>query len=212
MSGLMLGVNWLSAKDLIETFGTIGLILIVFIESGLLPVPLPGDSILVLAGAFCATNKAGDPHLNLAVGGARHPGRRDSGRADRLPARKPLRHPPVQTATPGSSRPPTSSGPRSSSIGAGRARWSSPGSSRWCARSCRCSPARGTCPQRKFFVANADRRGALDRRYQHARLRGRPVDLDRQVHPADRRRDHRVVVDPAVPRVPPAQSAQASKG
>jgi membrane-associated protein len=67
MTGLMLGVNWLSAKDLIETFGTIGLILVVFVESGLLPVPLPGDSILVLAGAFCATNKAGDPHLNLAA-------------------------------------------------------------------------------------------------------------------------------------------------
>jgi len=60
-------VNWLSAKDLIETFGTIGLILVVFVESGLLPVPLPGDSILVLAGAFCATNKPGDPHLNLAA-------------------------------------------------------------------------------------------------------------------------------------------------
>jgi membrane-associated protein len=67
MFGLMVGVNWLSAKDLIETFGTIGLILIVFVESGLLPVPLPGDSILVLAGAFSATNKPGDPHLNLAA-------------------------------------------------------------------------------------------------------------------------------------------------
>lgn len=64
---MITAVNWLSAKDLIETFGTIGLILIVFVESGLLPVPLPGDSILVLAGAFCATNKPGDPHLNLAV-------------------------------------------------------------------------------------------------------------------------------------------------
>ena len=66
-AAVMTAVNWLSAKDLIETFGTIGLIAIVFIESGLLPVPLPGDSILVLAGAFCATNKPGDPHLNLAV-------------------------------------------------------------------------------------------------------------------------------------------------
>ena len=64
---MIIALNWLSAKDLIETFGTIGLILIVFVESGLLPVPLPGDSILVLAGAFCATSKAGDPHLNLAV-------------------------------------------------------------------------------------------------------------------------------------------------
>jgi membrane-associated protein len=61
-------VNWLSPRDLIETFGTIGLILVVFVESGLLPVPLPGDSILFLAGAFCATSaNSNDPHLNLAV-------------------------------------------------------------------------------------------------------------------------------------------------
>jgi membrane-associated protein len=60
-------VNWLSPRDLIDTFGTIGLILVVFVESGLIPAPLPGDSILFLAGAFAATTKAGDPHLNLAV-------------------------------------------------------------------------------------------------------------------------------------------------
>jgi membrane-associated protein len=66
-AAVITAVNWLSAKDLIETFGTIGLIVIVFVESGLLPVPLPGDSILVLAGAFCATNNADDPHLNLAA-------------------------------------------------------------------------------------------------------------------------------------------------
>jgi len=60
-------VNWLDPKDLIQTFGTIGLILVVFVESGLIPAPLPGDSILFLAGAFCATNKPSDPHLNLAV-------------------------------------------------------------------------------------------------------------------------------------------------
>jgi len=65
-AAVLTAVNWLSAKDLIETFSTWGLILIVFVESGLLPVPLPGDSILVLAGAFCATTKPGDPHLNLA--------------------------------------------------------------------------------------------------------------------------------------------------
>jgi len=64
----MLALNWLSPRDLIETFGTIGLILVVFVESGLLPVPLPGDSILFLAGAFCATGAhSKDPHLNLAV-------------------------------------------------------------------------------------------------------------------------------------------------
>ena len=38
----MTAVNWLSAKDLIETFGTIGLILVVFVESGICPVPAPG--------------------------------------------------------------------------------------------------------------------------------------------------------------------------
>ncbi len=67
MTALLSAVNWLSPRDLIETFGTIGLILVVFVESGLVPAPLPGDSILFLAGAFCATTKAGDPHLNLAV-------------------------------------------------------------------------------------------------------------------------------------------------
>jgi membrane-associated protein len=66
-AAVMTAVNWLSPRDLIETFGTIGLILVVFIESGLIPAPLPGDSILFLAGAFAATTKAGDPHLNLGV-------------------------------------------------------------------------------------------------------------------------------------------------
>jgi membrane-associated protein len=64
----MLALNWLSPRDLIETFGTISLILVVFVESGLVPAPLPGDSILFLAGAFCATDAhSSDPHLNLAV-------------------------------------------------------------------------------------------------------------------------------------------------
>jgi membrane-associated protein len=64
----LLAVNWLSPRDLIDTFGTVGLLLVIFVESGLLPVPLPGDSLLVLAGAFCATKAGGhDPHLNLAT-------------------------------------------------------------------------------------------------------------------------------------------------
>ncbi len=62
----MLALNWLSPRDLIDNFATWGLIIVVFIESGLVPVPLPGDSILFLAGAFCATTKPADPHLNLA--------------------------------------------------------------------------------------------------------------------------------------------------
>ena len=64
----MLAVNWLSPHDLIETFGTIGLLLVVFVESGIVPAPLPGDSILFLAGAFSATSaNSNDPHLNLAI-------------------------------------------------------------------------------------------------------------------------------------------------
>jgi membrane-associated protein len=64
----MLAVNWLSPRDLIDTFGTAGLLIVVFVESGLIPFPLPGDSILFLAGAFCATSAhSSDPHLNLAV-------------------------------------------------------------------------------------------------------------------------------------------------
>ncbi|MGO9873336.1 MAG: DedA family protein [Acidimicrobiia bacterium] len=64
----MLAVNWLSPRDLIDTFGTAGLLIVVFVESGLIPFPLPGDSILFLAGAFSATTAhSSDPHLNLAV-------------------------------------------------------------------------------------------------------------------------------------------------
>ena len=64
---MLLGVNWLNPTDLISTFGTIGLLSIIFVESGLFPAPLPGDSLLVLAGAFAATSEHGKPHLNLAV-------------------------------------------------------------------------------------------------------------------------------------------------
>ena len=64
----VIAVNWLDPKSLIETFGTAGLFLIVFIESGIVPAPLPGDSLLFLAGAFGATSAASnDPHLNLVV-------------------------------------------------------------------------------------------------------------------------------------------------
>src|SRR4051812_29568830 len=55
------------AKDVINNWGTWGLLLVIFIESGLLPVPLPGDSLLFLAGFFASTQAGGnDPHLNLA--------------------------------------------------------------------------------------------------------------------------------------------------
>ena len=61
-------MSFLNPTHLINTYGTIGLLLVVFIESGVLPVPLPGDSLLFLAGLFSATAATGGhPHLNLGV-------------------------------------------------------------------------------------------------------------------------------------------------
>src|SRR6266403_1047913 len=54
-------------KHLLETFGTLGLLAIVFAETGLLVgFFLPGDSLLVLAGLFSAVDNP-PVHLNLAV-------------------------------------------------------------------------------------------------------------------------------------------------
>jgi len=65
---MLVAVNWLDPKSLIETFGTVGLLALIFVESGIFPAPLPGDSLLVLAGAFAATSAgSNDPHLNLWV-------------------------------------------------------------------------------------------------------------------------------------------------
>lgn len=55
-------------KHLIENYGTIGLLLVIFLESGILPAPLPGDSLLFLAGFYSSTKAGSDlPHLNLAT-------------------------------------------------------------------------------------------------------------------------------------------------
>lgn len=57
-------------KHLLETFGTIGLLIIVFAETGLLVgFFLPGDSLLVLAGLVCAVGAKSnlDVQLNLGV-------------------------------------------------------------------------------------------------------------------------------------------------
>ena len=61
-------MSFLDPKKLIEDFGTIGLILVIFVESGILPIPLPGDSLLFIAGFFASTKAGGNvPHLNLGA-------------------------------------------------------------------------------------------------------------------------------------------------
>ena len=59
--------SWIEPAHLISSYGTIGLVLIIFAETGLLiGFFLPGDSLLVLAGAYSATKVgSGEPHLNL---------------------------------------------------------------------------------------------------------------------------------------------------
>jgi membrane-associated protein len=58
-------VNFLDPKHLIDTFGLVGLLAVIFVESGLFPAPLPGDSLLFTAGIFAADhNKYG---LNIAT-------------------------------------------------------------------------------------------------------------------------------------------------
>jgi membrane-associated protein len=60
-------MSFLNPTHLINDYGTAGVLLVVFLESGILPAPLPGDSLLFLAGLFASTNaSANDPHLNLA--------------------------------------------------------------------------------------------------------------------------------------------------
>jgi membrane-associated protein len=55
-------------KHLLETFGTLGLFLIIFAETGLLiGFFLPGDSLLFTAGLFCAPGAKAAVHLDLAV-------------------------------------------------------------------------------------------------------------------------------------------------
>jgi len=61
----VLAVNLLSARSLVETFGTIGILAIVFAETGLLlGFFLPGDSLLFLAGFAAA---GGLPGVHLAL-------------------------------------------------------------------------------------------------------------------------------------------------
>ncbi|MBN9100913.1 MAG: DedA family protein [Pseudonocardia sp.] len=58
-------LNPLSATDLLSSFGTIGILVVLFAETGLLiGFFLPGDSLLFTAGLICATGVGG---LNLSL-------------------------------------------------------------------------------------------------------------------------------------------------
>jgi membrane-associated protein len=58
----------LSPTHLLNTFGALGLFVILFAETGLLVgIVLPGDSLLFTAGLLAATHRHGDVHLNLVA-------------------------------------------------------------------------------------------------------------------------------------------------
>lgn len=63
-----LGPSWLDPETLIETFGTIGLLVVVFVESGLLVgFFLPGDSLLFTAGLLSANGTLPDVWILLVA-------------------------------------------------------------------------------------------------------------------------------------------------
>lgn len=60
-----LAVNILSAQDLVSTFGELGVMVVLFLETGiLLGIFLPGDSLLFVAG-FAASGGIAGVHLHL---------------------------------------------------------------------------------------------------------------------------------------------------
>jgi membrane-associated protein len=62
----VLAVNVLDAQSLISTFGTIGIAVVLFAETGLLVgLFLPGDSLLFTAGVLAATRSDSPVHLTL---------------------------------------------------------------------------------------------------------------------------------------------------
>ena len=62
-------MDFLDPKHLIDTFGLAGLLVVIFLESGIFPAPLPGDSLLFTAGLFAAADNKYDLHIvPIAVG------------------------------------------------------------------------------------------------------------------------------------------------
>jgi membrane-associated protein len=61
-------VSFLDPADLISHYGTLGVSLIIFAETGLLiGFFLPGDSLLFLAGVYCAASSDAAIHLNFPI-------------------------------------------------------------------------------------------------------------------------------------------------
>jgi membrane-associated protein len=62
-------MKFLDPTHLIDTFGLVGLLAVIFIESGIFPAPLPGDSLLFTAGLFAADHNKFHMHIvPIAVG------------------------------------------------------------------------------------------------------------------------------------------------
>lgn len=62
MQTLALGPSWLAPEDLIDKFGFIGLLLVIFAECGLLiGLVFPGDSLLFIAGLLIADHTLSEP-------------------------------------------------------------------------------------------------------------------------------------------------------
>jgi membrane-associated protein len=67
-SNVVSALNPLDAHSLLSTFGTAGILLAMFLETGLLVgFFLPGDSLLFTAGLLCATSASGSLHLSLPL-------------------------------------------------------------------------------------------------------------------------------------------------